>query len=661
MRSRPGAARRVLPLLAGAVVLIAAAFAWLGWRLVQYEEGAAVQRLQQRLDAAADLAGAALLRETTEAAAQLAALAALPPADLPAAARRVAPREGDAARLVIVDGDRVDVLPPERLAYYPPGPWTETSDAIFAAADVREFAQRDPAGAARAVGALAGDRDPVVRAGALVRLGRNLQKIGRPHDAIEAYDALGRLGDARVGGLPSELVARSARCALFEKLRQPDRLEREATALHAGLLEGRWRIDRPTYLFYLRAARGWLGIRDDQVVDSPALAMADAVESLWNEWRRQQRGDGGAGGVRAAGSPGHPLLIMWRSAPGRLVGLVAAPDFVERAWLPAPRAPGTPAAVRIVLLADEEARTSATRPRAVKAGAVRTTRDTGLPWTLQVTSGDPGAEAAEVAGRRRLVITALALVGGVLVLSAYAIERGIARELQSLRIQSDFLAAVSHEFRSPLTSMRQLAELLASGRVASDERRGAYYALLMRESRRLHRLVESLLDFGRAEAGTGDYRREALDLAALVRETVSEFGHDARERGYTIELTGADGAIPARGDAEALGRALWNLLDNAVKYSPDCTTVWVTVAPEPRQVRVSVRDRGIGIPPEEVETVFGKFVRGAAARASAARGTGLGLAMVRHIARGHGGEVTVSSTPGSGSTFTLALPIEGGL
>jgi two-component system phosphate regulon sensor histidine kinase PhoR len=207
--------------------------------------------------------------------------------------------------------------------------------------------------------------------------------------------------------------------------------------------------------------------------------------------------------------------------------------------------------------------------------------------------------------------------------------------------------------------MRQVSELLASGRVTNEDRRSAYYSLLTRESQRLQRLVESLLDFGRAEAGAGEYRRDPLDLAKLVRDTVSDFRDEAGERGFTIELTGADSALPVRGDAEALGRALWNLLDNAAKYSPECRTVWVSVAGERDRAAVAVRDGGTGIADGETETIFARFVRGASARATGAKGTGLGLAMVRHIARGHDGDVAVESEPGSGSTFTMSLPLEG--
>jgi signal transduction histidine kinase len=647
--------RRVFPLYAGAVLLVAAAFAWVGWRLLQYEEDVAVQQLQQRLDAAADLAAAAVLRQTSDAAAQLTALAALPPDEVMPAARRLAPAPGAGARLVVIGADNVGVFPAGGLAYYPAEISADSFDAVFAAAEAYEFGRDDSVRAVRALGPFIDDRSPAVRAGALLRLGRNLQKLGRPSDAIDAYDRLSTLGDTRVGGLPSELVARYARCALFEKLQQAGNLERDAAALLEDLNQGRWRIDRSTYLFYRQAAQRWLGMPGNRAAEpSRSLELAAAVDLLGMEWRRLQRGEGDPSGIRAAAAGDRPLMLMWRSAPGRLVAFVAEPGFIERQWLASARTREASQSLRLALVPADG--TPVRGPRGSRVAAVRATGQTGLPWMLHVASVDPAADEAQIAARRRVILGAFGLVGCLLAVSAYSIGRAITREVQTLRIQSDFIAAVSHEFRSPLTSMRQISELLASGRVASEERRGTYYNLLTRESGRLHRLVESLLDFGRTEAGAGEYRRDPLDLAGLVRETVAEFGRDAAERGYTVELTGADAAVPVRGDAEALGRALWNLLDNAVKYSPDGRTVSVAVARDAGSVTLKVQDRGAGIPASEQEAIFGKFVRGAAARATGAKGTGLGLAMVRHIVRGHGGDISVASEPGSGSTFTVTIP-----
>jgi signal transduction histidine kinase len=121
-----------------------------------------------------------------------------------------------------------------------------------------------------------------------------------------------------------------------------------------------------------------------------------------------------------------------------------------------------------------------------------------------------------------------------------------------------------------------------------------------------------------------------------------------------------DGAVsPIRADAEALGRAVWNLLDNAVKYSPDRTTVWVNVSQHDGRVAIAVRDEGVGIAPAQRDAIFKKFVRGTSSDGHAVKGTGIGLAMVKHIVEAHGGAIHVESEVGRGSTFAILLPVEG--
>jgi signal transduction histidine kinase len=232
----------------------------------------------------------------------------------------------------------------------------------------------------------------------------------------------------------------------------------------------------------------------------------------------------------------------------------------------------------------------------------------------------------------------------------------VSRETAVARLQTDFVSAVSHEFRTPLASMRQLSELLVDDRVPSQARRTDYYRTLQRESERLHRLVEALLDFGRMESGAREYAFAPVDLNGLVTNVVSEFSAGVVESGVTVETGCADGVGTVAADREALSRALWNLLDNAVKYSPVSRTIWVTTSGEHGRVLVSVRDLGVGIAPDEQQAIFDKFRRGAGAAATRAKGTGLGLAMVRHIVAAHGGRVTVDSVPGEGSTFTIELP-----
>jgi signal transduction histidine kinase len=235
----------------------------------------------------------------------------------------------------------------------------------------------------------------------------------------------------------------------------------------------------------------------------------------------------------------------------------------------------------------------------------------------------------------------------------------VARELAVARLQSDFVSAVSHEFRTPLTTLCQLSELLKRGRVANDQDKQAYYDLLHGESHRLWRLVEGLLNFGRLEAGRMRFRLESLDTVELVRQSAAEFAQAQQAAGHCFDVETVSTPSVVQADREALRCVLWNLFENAVKYSPDCNTVRVIVAGNARGVEIAVRDQGAGIPSHEHKRIFEKFVRGSAARESNIRGTGMGLAMAPQIVRAHGGEITVESEPGQGSTFRVLLPVKG--
>jgi two-component system phosphate regulon sensor histidine kinase PhoR len=197
--------------------------------------------------------------------------------------------------------------------------------------------------------------------------------------------------------------------------------------------------------------------------------------------------------------------------------------------------------------------------------------------------------------------------------------------------------------------------MLVKGRVPSEERRQQYYTVLARESLRLHRLVEKLLSFGRAEAGAGDYSLAPVELGELIRSVVTDFEHQADD--FSVELALPAETCRVNADREMMSLALWNLLDNAAKYSAECRTAWVELSCNGRCASIAVRDRGVGIPRAEQRRIFGKFVRGAHGTASGAKGTGIGLALVEHVLRAHRGQVLVESEVGQGSTFTMVLPL----
>jgi signal transduction histidine kinase len=171
--------------------------------------------------------------------------------------------------------------------------------------------------------------------------------------------------------------------------------------------------------------------------------------------------------------------------------------------------------------------------------------------------------------------------------------------------------------------------------------------------------VEHLLDFGRFDAGVMALRCERLDVGALMADLVDDARRRVGGEGYTIDFTPPAEPLLAEVDRAALGRAVWNLIDNAVKYSPEHRTVWVEVARDGDSIAIAVRDQGLGIPAGELRTIFRRFVRGAESQSRHIRGTGIGLALVRQIVEAHGGEVRLTSDPGQGSRFVVVLHAAG--
>ena len=633
--------RNVLVLIIAVLAVSVFALAWLSWRLLEQDRALENQRIQDRLEDAADLIVSSLDLGLSDLENRLPTLS----------------DPGEDALSVVFSPGNVECHPAGRLRYYPfIPPMREAPSIMFDAGETIEFRRQDYPGAITAFRALARSKDPLIRAGALLRLGRNLRKDNQLNEALIAYEDLAKLGLTPVSGDPAELLARQARCELLKELNDSQGLQREANSLDADLQNGRWQLDRVSYLFHCQEVERWLVLAPDTLAErKAALALAAAVEFLWDQWQALRRSEGNAHGRRSLWLHDRSILVLWDGSPEKLFGLAAGPRYLESRWGAIWRNLGVTAS-----LVDSSSRNVLQPiPPGNQHQALRTSTDTRLPWTLRVASADPAADLAQLAGRRRLLLAGLAMMGIIVLMGAYFTARGVARELAVSRLQSDFISAVSHEFRTPLTSMLHLTDSLDRGIVSDESRLRQYYAALAHETMRLHRLVDSLLNFGRMEAGAFEYRFEPVDLAVLVEDVVGEFRKESASSGHRIEIRADRSLPPLQVDREALSRALWNLLDNAVKYSPGRPAIWVDLARERKYVALRVRDQGPGIPAEEKKRIFKKFIRGAAARASNVKGTGIGLATVRHTVRAHGGEVRVESPPGEGTTFTILLPGEG--
>ncbi len=594
---------------------------WFGWRMLQQESAIQRERTRERLENGADAMAARISGKLAESGERLSGWLAHTETPAP---------EVEGAVIFVQSQDHVQVAPKGALPYVPYLIPSRPAGGLFTEAEALEAGSQQ-ANAAESYRKLSQHIDKRIRAGALLRLGRVLRKAKDLKGAMAAYQELSELGDVLVEDYPAELAGLNGQRLTLLAGGDHDGAQRIAVQLAQHLDSGRWLL-----------TRGMAGYFRNEVTQSAkpeSWLLAEVLSTLWQEWQDRPPDRG----LRAMEIGSRRVATLWRANAQGVAALAAfAENFV----------PGGVVGDFGYQLVDSNGKlvTGASSPP-VQA----TARVIGDSWMLRVWSGGSQESEGGIFGPRA-VLPMMAAVILFLWSSVYFVARAIRREAAVARLQSDFVATVSHEFRSPLTTVRQLAEMLEMGQVPSEARRLKYYHVLADEAKRLQRLVETLLDFGKMEAGAQRYRMEELDIANLVRQVASEVEAQTQESGRRIEITGPQQECRVLADPEALALAMRNLVDNAIKYSPAGTVVGIDWGEENGRVSIRVVDRGPGIDAAEREVVFRKFVRGRAAAEGNVKGTGVGLAMVRQILAAHGGEVQLESEVGHGSTFTLLLP-----
>ncbi|HLY84397.1 MAG TPA: ATP-binding protein [Acidimicrobiales bacterium] len=259
--------------------------------------------------------------------------------------------------------------------------------------------------------------------------------------------------------------------------------------------------------------------------------------------------------------------------------------------------------------------------------------------------------------RRTLILRAGPLDEGEVTLGAVAIIEDISEWRRLEAVRRDFVANISHELKTPVGALSLVAETLEG---EDDPGVVARLASRMRaEAERLGRIIEDLLDLSRIEAEESP-SRDPVPVHLIIAQAVERLRPVAEHRGILLDLAEAPHHLVIRGDRRQLVSAVHNLVDNAIKYSENGSSVQLTVQRDGSWVEIAVSDHGIGIPGRDLERIFERFYRVDRARSRDTGGTGLGLAIVRHAAANHGGEVRVESREGEGSTFTLRFPVEAG-
>ncbi|MBU1096190.1 MAG: HAMP domain-containing histidine kinase [Bacteroidetes bacterium] len=247
-----------------------------------------------------------------------------------------------------------------------------------------------------------------------------------------------------------------------------------------------------------------------------------------------------------------------------------------------------------------------------------------------------------------IILITLVLVAGVIL-----VYRSIKKEIQFAQIRSDFVSNVSHELRTPLSLISMFAETLELNRVPTEQKKQEYYKIISQETNRLSRIVNTILNFSKMEAGKREYKFESTDLNEIVENVMATYNFHLKNQGFECKISLHPAKLKVNIDKEAISEAIINIVDNAVKYSGEKKLIEISTGSDGIKNYISVKDYGTGIAEADQKKIFDKFYRVSNGLVHNTKGTGMGLSIVKQIVDSHNGKIKLYSIPGEGSTFTL--------
>ncbi len=316
----------------------------------------------------------------------------------------------------------------------------------------------------------------------------------------------------------------------------------------------------------------------------------------------------------------------------------------------------------VLALLDDKAKPVAVQPassgmREWKRPFVASEVGEALPhWEATLYLASPGALAESASGFRRTLSFTVVAALAIILIGAWLVVADIRRQLALAQQKTDFVSNVSHELKTPLTSIRMFAELMHD-RPPPVEKQGQYLRIITVEAERLTRLINNVLDFAKLERRQKRFEKRPLEMHSVIARVWDCHEMHLRDAGFTTRWQAAPPPYPVIGDEDALAQVLVNLLSNAEKYSPERKEVELHTWVEDGWLHLSVLDRGMGVPSGEERKIFESFYRAHDSLSSGIQGSGLGLTLAQRLAEEHGGRIEYSQREGGGSRFTLLLPL----
>jgi len=464
-------------------------------------------------------------------------------------------------------------------------------------------------------------RHPAQQAYARLLLAQGLEKAGRKPESRRQYERVVELPLEHVDEYGVPLAFYAAPHLLGDELRRQGILR----AIRMAAEREGWLS--PAALYQARDLARTLKVSELESRFTEQIRDREQAEALQADFARLVL-------VRPAREP---FWIAY-GQPVWLVSVAAGPGVVD-AWVLAVRA-------------DEALRALDSTARLAGHGEGDSLGESlpGLSVALPATVESPANY------RQTLLISALTLTLTLTLLAAYLLWRDVRRDVELAEMRSEFVSSVSHELKTPLTTVRMFTETMRLDEEMDRQTQCEYLDTVLSESERLGRLVDNVLDFAKIEQGARIYHRQPVRLEEVAEEAARVIRFPLKQSGFTLDLAVERTLPPIEADRDALLQAILNLLTNAMKYSGKSRRIGLELRREGDDAWIAVTDYGVGIAPEEQARIFDRFYRAPASQSQYIPGAGLGLTLVAHIAKAHGGEVAVRSSPGAGSTFTIRLP-----
>ena len=277
-------------------------------------------------------------------------------------------------------------------------------------------------------------------------------------------------------------------------------------------------------------------------------------------------------------------------------------------------------------------------------------------WELLLSENKPGFIATLFRTGSGIYLFVFILIALFMILGFAFIMYTLNVEIRLNKLKSDFISNVSHELKSPLTTIRMMTEMLHHNRVETEERKTAYYSAMLEESEHLSHLIDNILDFSRMDDDRKKYDFTDLNLDELLLKFLESTRERLKEQGFDIRYDNPDKVPLIRGDRDAIQQVLYNLVDNAIKFSGKSKQIDISLISGDNYIEFRVKDYGIGIPLKDREKIFDRFFRGDESQRLGIKGSGIGLKIVKQIVEAHGGTINVESEVGQGSRVTVRLP-----